>query len=62
MALGTRTKFQHEILTSTILVLYKFRENILEGSPNVSETLPQDLRQAVLTRSLENIDHANHVF
>ena len=32
MALGTHTKFQLEILIrSTILVIYKFRENILES-------------------------------
>ena len=41
MALGTRTKFQLEILISTILVIYKFREIILEGSRNVSETPPR---------------------
>ena len=39
MALGTRTKFQLEILIrSTILVIYKFRENVLESSRNISET------------------------
>ena len=45
MALGTRTKFQLEILIirSTILVIYKFRENILESSRNVSETPPWSL-------------------
>ena len=41
MASGTRTKFQFEILIkSTILVIYKIRENILESSRNVSETPP----------------------
>ena len=41
MALGTGTKFQPEILIrSTILIIYKFRENILESSSNVSETFP----------------------
>ena len=41
MALGTHTKFQLEILIrSMILVIYKFRENILESSSNVSETSP----------------------
>ena len=41
MALGTRTKFQLEILIrSMILVIYKFLENILESSRNVSETPP----------------------
>ena len=39
MALVTRTEFQLEILIrSAILVIYKFRENILESSRNVSET------------------------
>ena len=38
MALGTRTKFQIEILIrSTISAIHKFRENILESSRNVSE-------------------------
>ena len=42
MALGTRTKFQLEILiTSTISAIHKFRENILESSRNVSETTPR---------------------
>ena len=37
--LGTRTKFPLEILIrSKISVMYKFRENILESSQNVSET------------------------
>ena len=41
MALGTRTKFQLEILIrSTISAIYKFRENILESSQNVSEPPP----------------------
>ena len=41
MALGTCTKFQLEILIrSTISAIYKFRENILENSQNVSETPP----------------------
>ena len=40
-ALGTRTKFQLEILiTSTISAIHKFRENISESSWNVSETTP----------------------
>ena len=39
MALGTRTKFQLEILTMTeISVIVYFREIILESSRNVSET------------------------
>ena len=42
MALGTRTKFQLEILIrNTILLIYKFRENILESSRNFSETPPR---------------------
>ena len=41
MALGTRTKFQLEILIrSAISAIHKFRENILESSRNVSETTP----------------------
>ena len=39
MALSTHTKFQLEILIrSAILVIYKFRDNILESSRNASET------------------------
>ena len=38
MAWGTRAKFQLEILKrSTISAIYKFRENILESSWNVSK-------------------------
>ena len=41
MALGTRTKFQLEILTrSTISTIYIFRDNCLESSRNVNETPP----------------------
>ena len=41
MALGTRTKFQLEILIrSTISAIHKFRENILESSRNFSQTPP----------------------
>ena len=41
MALGTRTKFQLEILIrSMISAIHKFQENILESSRNVSETTP----------------------
>ena len=41
MALGTRTKFQFEMLIgSAISATHKFRENILESSQNVSETTP----------------------
>ena len=41
MALGTRTKFQLEILIrSTISAKQKFREIILESLRNVSETTP----------------------
>ena len=41
MALGTRTKFQLEMLIgSAISATHKFRENILESSRNVSETTP----------------------
>ena len=42
MALGTRTKFQLEILiTTTISAMEKFEDNILESRPNVSETTPR---------------------
>ena len=41
LKLGTRTKFQLEILTtSTISAIHIFRENSLESSWNVSETTP----------------------
>ena len=44
-ALGTRTKFQREIIiTSTICAIHKFRENFLESSRNVSETTPWCLK------------------
>ena len=44
MALGTRTKFQLEIITKrTISDIYKFRENILESSRYVSETISSAL-------------------
>ena len=44
MALGTRTKFQLEILTINVIsgIVY-FREIILESSRNVSETTPCSL-------------------
>ena len=39
MAMGTRTKFQLEIIIrTTISAIHKFQENILESSRNVSET------------------------
>ena len=42
MALGTRTKFQLEMLMgSAISAIHKVRENILESSRNVSETTPR---------------------
>ena len=43
MALGTRTKFQFEILTINVIssIVY-FRKIILESSRNVSETTPAD--------------------
>ena len=42
MALGTRTKFQLELLIrNAISAIHKFRENILESSRNVSETTPR---------------------
>ena len=40
-ALGTRTKFQLEILIrSTVPAIHKFWENILESSRNVNQTIP----------------------
>ena len=43
-AMGTRTKFQSEILIqSTDFTIHKFRENISESSQNVSETPPGTL-------------------
>ena len=42
MALGTRTKFQLEIITiNMILGIVYFREIILQSSRNVSETTPE---------------------
>ena len=42
LALATRTKFQLEILIRSISsAIYKFQENILESSLNVSETPPR---------------------
>ena len=44
MALGTRTKYQLELLIrSTISEIYKFWENILGSLQNISETLPRYL-------------------
>ena len=44
MALGTRTKYQLEIVTKgKISAIHKFRENILESSRNVNETPPVSL-------------------
>ena len=49
MALGTRTKFQIEMLIgSAISVTHKFRENILESSRNVSETPPGNGRRQAI--------------
>ena len=49
-SMGTRTKFQFEILIkSTILVIYKIQENILESSRIVSETLPRETRDTTLS-------------
>ena len=47
--LGTRTKFQIEILIRcAIPAIHKFRENILESSRNVSETTPNNGESAVM--------------
>ena len=46
-ALGTRTKFQLEILIiSIICVIHKFREKFLGSSRNVSETAPRCVSSA----------------
>ena len=48
IALGTRTKFQLEMLIgSAISATHKFRGNILESSRNVSETIPWPLKTAI---------------
>ena len=48
MALGTRTKFQLEILTRCMIsTIHTFRENIFESSQNVSETTPRYLSSLV---------------
>ena len=55
MALGTRTKFQLELLIrSAISAIHKFRENILESSRNVSETTPGPYFTDV-SRAVQNI-------
>ena len=63
MALVTRTKFQLEILIrNTILVIYKFRENILESARNVCETPPdrQHVWQAAWTSDIPTCCHIVH--
>ena len=50
MALGTRIKFQLEIIIScTLSAIQKFGENILESSRNVSETIPWSLTCCYVT-------------
>ena len=62
MALGSRTKFQLEILTRrTILVLYKFRENILESSRNVSKTSPLTLQNKWLLTHYGRVVPYGHI-
>ena len=47
-ALGTRTKFQFEIMTLNVITgIVYFREIILESSWNVSETTPRFLASPV---------------
>ena len=59
MALGTRTKFQLDILiTSTIFEIHKFRKNILESSRNVSETPPRAVVTLLRTVSSDFHDNA----
>ena len=49
IALGTRTKFQLEILIrSTISAIHKFRDNFLESSRNFSETTPRMVNWLVM--------------
>ena len=56
MALGTRTKFQLEILIrSTISAIHKFPEIILKSSRNVGETTPPASTAVVLTSLSWNI-------
>ena len=51
-SMGTRTKFQLGILIrSTISAIHKFRENILEGSRNVSEITPRPCDFQTLPKS-----------
>ena len=57
-ALGTRTKFQLEILiTSTICAIHKFRENFLESSRNVSETTPRNANNKNNEKSYNNSEN-----
>ena len=52
-ALGTRTKFQLEILTIHVITgIVYFREIILESSRDVSETAPRHLIQICWPRSI----------
>ena len=52
MALGTRTKFQLEILTINVISgIVCFRKIILESSRNVSETTPGLLLHQLLNPS-----------
>ena len=62
MALSIRTKFQLEILTSTISGILKFRENILESSRNLSVEF-QNIRLSNKDFSVEiqRIPMASHV-
>ena len=50
-SLGTRTKFQCEILIRSIIsAIHKFREDVLESSLNVIETIPWLAVSAVVAR------------
>ena len=51
-ALGTRTKFQLEIIiTSTNCAIHKFWDNFLESSRNVSETTPRPSATTMITKA-----------
>ena len=51
MALGTRTKFQLDILISTIFAIHKFRKNILEITRKLSETTPWSSAVQTISRN-----------
>ena len=60
MALGTRSKFQFEIITINVIsrIVY-FREIILESSRNVSETTPRYSDIIIATTGQGFCGHSN---